>query len=128
MYSFDQYELLRRLAYAAWLDRGQPIGSPEVDWQRAVELLAAHSEPDGERGIDHAPLLSDAITVVNRIATLKPQRSRAGSKSKRDVPTVSTQISAAGISTSSNETPPIEVPPTSPAPPPPTPTQAAAIA
>ena len=113
MTSVDQYDLLRRLAFAAWLDRGQPIGSPEVDWQRAVELLAAHCEPD----VAHAPVLSDAITVPNHIATIKLQRSRNGRGTQSAVPIIS-----------SVETPPLEVPPTSPAPPPPTPTQAAAIA
>jgi hypothetical protein len=119
MSSFDQYELLRRLAYAAWLDRGQPIGSPEVDWQRAVELLDVYSQPENQSNVNRAPVLSDAITVVNRIPSIKPQRGRVRSKPKNDVPT---------ISTVSNETPPVEVPPTSPAPPPPTPTQASAIA
>jgi len=29
------------LAYEYWLERGCPIGSPEVDWYRAVEALSA---------------------------------------------------------------------------------------
>jgi len=43
------------LAYEYWLERGCPIGSPEVDWYRAVETLstvqdlplaAFHAGPD----------------------------------------------------------------------------------
>jgi hypothetical protein len=29
------------LAYAYWLERGRPFGSPEVDWLHAVETLRA---------------------------------------------------------------------------------------
>lgn len=31
------------LAYALWLDRGCPIGSPEVDWFRAEEQLKLYN-------------------------------------------------------------------------------------
>lgn len=33
-YSEDE---LSELAYNAWCDRGRPVGSPEVDWQTALE-------------------------------------------------------------------------------------------
>ena len=32
------------LAYELWLGRGCPIGSPEVDWFRAEELLRSRTE------------------------------------------------------------------------------------
>lgn len=40
----DQFEsdLLCRLAYQAWLDRGQPFGSPEIDWETAKRQLGIH--------------------------------------------------------------------------------------
>lgn len=40
----DQFEcdLLCRLAYQSWLDRGQPFGSPEVDWEAAKRKLGIH--------------------------------------------------------------------------------------
>lgn len=39
MPNIDEYELLRNLAYQFWLDRGQPHGSPEIDWSRAQQQL-----------------------------------------------------------------------------------------
>lgn len=39
MPNIDEHELLRNLAYQAWLDRGQPHGSPEIDWSRAQQQL-----------------------------------------------------------------------------------------
>lgn len=34
------YDLLCRLAYQAWLDRGKPLGTPEVDWEYAQQQVA----------------------------------------------------------------------------------------
>jgi hypothetical protein len=31
---------LRQIAYQAWLTRGSPTGSPEVDWQFALDYAA----------------------------------------------------------------------------------------
>ena len=33
-------EDIATLAYHLWEERGAPIGSPEVDWERAVQQLA----------------------------------------------------------------------------------------
>lgn len=38
----SEHELLSRLAYQSWLDRGKPYGSPEVDWSIAVQHLTLH--------------------------------------------------------------------------------------
>jgi hypothetical protein len=35
----DVNELLQKLAYEFWEQRGRPVGSPEVDWQKAKEWL-----------------------------------------------------------------------------------------
>ena len=35
----DVSELLKKLAYEFWEQRGRPFGSPEIDWQRAEERL-----------------------------------------------------------------------------------------
>jgi hypothetical protein len=32
-------ELVKKLAYESWLARGRPVGSPEVDWQKAEEKI-----------------------------------------------------------------------------------------
>jgi hypothetical protein len=31
--------LVKHLAYTLWLERGCPIGSPEVDWENARKIL-----------------------------------------------------------------------------------------
>ena len=36
------YELLSQVAYASWLARGKPEGSPEVDWTYARSQLGLH--------------------------------------------------------------------------------------
>lgn len=33
------HEVIRRLAYRLWEERGRPIGSPDVDWARAEDEL-----------------------------------------------------------------------------------------
>ena len=33
------YESIEALAYQRWLNRGCPVGSPEIDWNRAEEEL-----------------------------------------------------------------------------------------
>jgi hypothetical protein len=44
-------EMLSALAYQSWLDRGQPSGSPDIDWCIAEQKLAA------QEAIDHQPEL-----------------------------------------------------------------------
>lgn len=39
MLPLEEEELLKTLAYHAWLERGQPTGSAHVDWERAKTLL-----------------------------------------------------------------------------------------
>jgi hypothetical protein len=38
----DVNELLKKLAYELWEQRGRPVGSPEVDWQKAEERLSSY--------------------------------------------------------------------------------------
>jgi hypothetical protein len=38
------YDEIAALAYAYWLERGCPTGSPEVDWLRAERELAARGD------------------------------------------------------------------------------------
>ena len=40
------YDKVAALAYELWLDRGCPIGSPEVDWSRAEEELKDSTESE----------------------------------------------------------------------------------
>jgi hypothetical protein len=46
MQTFNQ-DRIAKLAYQLWQDRGCPQGSPEVDWERAVEMLEAGSADAG---------------------------------------------------------------------------------
>jgi hypothetical protein len=40
----DHHQEIRELAYALWILRGKPIGSPDFDWYRAeAELKAKRS-------------------------------------------------------------------------------------
>jgi len=39
----DSYEEVATLAYQLWIERGCPIGSPEVDWFQAEEQLKDRS-------------------------------------------------------------------------------------
>ncbi|MGC3982878.1 MAG: DUF2934 domain-containing protein [Steroidobacteraceae bacterium] len=42
-------ERVRELAYQAWQSRGCPLGTPEVDWQSALQRADADDElPDSE--------------------------------------------------------------------------------
>jgi len=36
------HDLLNKLAYESWEERGRPAGSPEVDWQKAEERLRSY--------------------------------------------------------------------------------------
>jgi hypothetical protein len=42
MQKLEEEELLRRFAYQSWLERGRPLGSPEIDWQHAQRMLQTH--------------------------------------------------------------------------------------
>jgi len=51
----DRHELVQKLAYRRWEERGSPLGSPETDWfaaEKAIRayLLASGIElgPDGD--------------------------------------------------------------------------------
>ena len=35
----DRHELVAKLAYQLWEERGRPFGSPEVDWFRAERAV-----------------------------------------------------------------------------------------
>jgi hypothetical protein len=41
-YAYEsRYEFVRRLAYKLWLQRGRPLGSPDVDWFAAEQAVYA---------------------------------------------------------------------------------------
>lgn len=42
---------IARLAYQLWLERGCPQGSPEVDWERATQLLSFGSSEQAPSGV-----------------------------------------------------------------------------
>jgi hypothetical protein len=44
-------EEIAKLAYLLWEERGAPLGSPEIDWERAEEALRA----DPQRGRPENP-------------------------------------------------------------------------
>jgi hypothetical protein len=47
-----EYEAIAMLAYHLWEERGRPIGSPEIDWDRAEETLRrGKANPAETRGM-----------------------------------------------------------------------------
>ena len=38
------HERIAALAHEYWVERGRPLGSPEVDWYRAVEAVSAEDD------------------------------------------------------------------------------------
>jgi hypothetical protein len=46
MKTTPSHEEQSQLAYRFWQERGCPLGSPEVDWQRAEEELARAGQPE----------------------------------------------------------------------------------
>jgi hypothetical protein len=57
----QQQQMLERLAYQAWLNRGCPHGSPEVDWHQAINILntqltlfVSEQTPSEQRSHHHA--------------------------------------------------------------------------
>lgn len=54
----DRYEFVERLAYKLWVQRGRPVGSPDVDWaaaERAVysSLVAAGLVDPSANDLEH---------------------------------------------------------------------------
>jgi hypothetical protein len=55
-YGEDRHELVQKLAYQYWENRGRPLGSPEIDWlaaEKAVRsyLLASGIELGPDEGL-----------------------------------------------------------------------------
>src|SRR5262249_17968374 len=40
---------IAELAYRLWMERGAPMGSPEIDWERAEHMLLGPPPPPAER-------------------------------------------------------------------------------
>jgi DUF2934 family protein len=40
-YGEDRHELVQKLAYQLWEQRGSPLGSPEIDWFAAEKAMRA---------------------------------------------------------------------------------------
>jgi Protein of unknown function (DUF2934) len=38
-------EEIEKLAYQLWEERGAPLGSPEIDWERAEQALRENPQP-----------------------------------------------------------------------------------
>ena len=41
-YAEDRHELVQKLAYQHWEQRGSPLGSPEIDWFAAEKAMRAY--------------------------------------------------------------------------------------
>jgi hypothetical protein len=66
-------ELTQHLAYGFWVERGQPVGSPEVDWFQAEILVERvrwissleSCEITGFQNIDHQRSLAAPAPVLS---------------------------------------------------------------
>ena len=43
----DRHEFIEKLAYKLWEERGQPLGSPDVDWHAAERAVYSSLEASG---------------------------------------------------------------------------------
>jgi hypothetical protein len=69
------HEEIEICAYKSWEARGRPWGSPEVDWTKAEQELAASELPDGPlskvaREIGSA--LGSAVALLSDLGSIKP--------------------------------------------------------
>jgi hypothetical protein len=39
----ELHEVIKELAYEYWVERGRPMGSPEVDWYKAEQAMRSSS-------------------------------------------------------------------------------------
>jgi hypothetical protein len=46
-YGEDRHELVQKLAYQRWEQRGSPLGSPEIDWFAAEKAIRAYLSASG---------------------------------------------------------------------------------
>lgn len=98
----QEHELLSQLAYQSWLDRGKPFGSPEVDWNRALELYTQDQSLASDRTVEQ----SRAVATPLNVDDLAPSPASTIKKRRRKT------------TASANSEVPMEVPPTTPTPPP----------
>jgi len=69
-----EHQTLERLAYEAWLGRGQPRGTPDVDWAAACKSLAAQ-QSDPQQSDQESPSSSPGSTPTDLGADLVPEHS-----------------------------------------------------
>ena len=63
-YAYEsRYEFVTRLAYKLWLQRGRPLGSPDVDWFAAEQAVYASLVASGVIN----PLPNDSQNMGERI-------------------------------------------------------------
>ncbi len=46
-YGEDRHELVQKLAYQLWEERGSPLGSPEIDWFAAEKAVRTYLVASG---------------------------------------------------------------------------------
>ncbi len=63
-----EHELLCKLAYQSWLQRGCPHGSPEVDWEHAKRSLGTHPP----ESMPNPPVPNDLKQTEIRAARARP--------------------------------------------------------
>lgn len=79
MQVLDEQQVLQNLAYQAWLERGQPFGSPEIDWQRAQQLFQLYRQDIATKAQEsnQVPELTD-VAIAG-----KPDKNRSRARASR---------------------------------------------
>jgi hypothetical protein len=94
-----EYELLCKLAYQSWMARGQPHGSPEVDWDFAKAELATH--PPVLTQVVNTNLTSNPASIDqplkaakrNKRPSIRPDQQQATSRPPKHTKVAGKQIS-----------------------------------
>ena len=69
MQTSSRDEILQSLAYACWVKRGRPLGSPEIDWNEAEQMYAASESEDSADDVTVVSSALDRTTLVDADST-----------------------------------------------------------
>jgi hypothetical protein len=89
-------EEIARLAYQLWEERGCPVGSPEIDWERAEKALRYDAASDAGQQLQEeaadASAQSDDSNTSDGAAPKSSRRSPRASGRTNEGPRRSTQV------------------------------------
>jgi len=85
-----EHDDIARIAYRSWLDRGQPEGSPEIDWYYALSVVTnpeeIHPVPFGSFAADSSSEDSDELETQFSDGSLRGSQRESSSDGTADWP------------------------------------------